>query len=103
MDKWSAAERAIYDAQMIIEAGPAHPLLTEAGTLLSQAQEKVADYIDHHDPAVRFNAPPKTPEIEVLASALRKYAPDLADELAKRWTDSQRALQRFVAFLQENK
>lgn len=50
MQRWSPAERAIYDAMQAVEATGAHPLLTEAVVLLGQAREKVADYVDHPAP-----------------------------------------------------
>lgn len=40
------AERAIGDAMRAVEEMPAHPLLTEAVTLLVQARDKVADFVD---------------------------------------------------------
>lgn len=40
------AEKAIYDAKQAVEALPADTRLTDAVVLLTQAQEKVADYID---------------------------------------------------------
>ncbi len=46
IDKFTPAEAAIYAAQQAVEDVGAHPLLTEAGTLLSQARDKVADFID---------------------------------------------------------
>lgn len=46
MNAWVDAERAIYEAKQCIETMPADPLLTEATLLLSQAQDKVADYVD---------------------------------------------------------
>lgn len=46
MDKWTPAERAIYDATQVVEQAGAHPLLTDAVILLGKAREKVADYVD---------------------------------------------------------
>lgn len=39
-------ELEIRSARLAVEAGPAHPLMTEASILLGQAQDKVADYVD---------------------------------------------------------
>jgi hypothetical protein len=49
-DLWTAAERAIHDALRVVEGLGAHPLLTEASNLLSQAQNKVADFIERDRP-----------------------------------------------------
>lgn len=46
MDEWTPAERAIYDAMQAVEKVGAHPLLTDAVILLSQARDKVADYVE---------------------------------------------------------
>lgn len=46
MDLFTPAETAIFTAKQVVEAAGAHPLLTEATILLSQAQDKVADYVD---------------------------------------------------------
>jgi hypothetical protein len=43
---FSPAEKAIYDALQLIESIGADPRLTAASVLLSQAREKLADYID---------------------------------------------------------
>jgi hypothetical protein len=40
------AERAIFDAMQAVEKMCAHPLLTEAVTLLDQARNKVADFVE---------------------------------------------------------
>lgn len=40
------AELAIRDAMLKVEELPPHPLLTEAVTLLQQAKDKVADFVD---------------------------------------------------------
>lgn len=42
----TAAEKAIYDAMAEVERVGAHIWLTDAITLLSQARERVADYVD---------------------------------------------------------
>lgn len=44
------AERAIRDAIIAVEKMGADTLLTDAVVLLSQAQERVADYIDKETP-----------------------------------------------------
>lgn len=46
MQSWTPAERAIQDAVDVVEAAGAHPYLTEAVVLLSQARAKVADFVD---------------------------------------------------------
>lgn len=46
MDMWGPAELAIHNAIQEVEKMPADTLLTEAVILLSQAQDKVAEYID---------------------------------------------------------
>ena len=40
------SEAAIYDAMSAVEAAGAHPLLTDAVTLLREALTKVSDFID---------------------------------------------------------
>jgi hypothetical protein len=44
------AELAIRDALVSVEKAGAHPLLTDAVNLLSQAREKVADFVDLDEP-----------------------------------------------------
>ena len=46
MDLYSPAEKAISDAMAAVEKAGAHPLLTDAVTLLAQAKDKIADYVD---------------------------------------------------------
>lgn len=46
IDLLSPAETAIRNAMLAVEDMAADPLLTEAVTLLGQAREKVADYVD---------------------------------------------------------
>lgn len=46
IDLFVPAEKAIYDAIQIIENMGADVQLTDAQTLLAQAKEKVADYVD---------------------------------------------------------
>lgn len=43
---WTPAEKAIYDTMQLVEDAGAHPFLTEAVTLLSQARDKVADFVE---------------------------------------------------------
>jgi hypothetical protein len=43
MSEW---ELAIREAVISVESGPAHPLMTDAVNLLSQAQAKIADYVE---------------------------------------------------------
>ena len=44
------AELTIREAVRVVEEAGAHPLLTEAVTLLAKAQGRVADYVDRDDP-----------------------------------------------------
>ena len=46
VDLYTPAETAIRNAMIVVEEAGAHPLLTEAITLLSQAKDKVADFVD---------------------------------------------------------
>lgn len=46
-DKFTPAERAIADAQYAVEAMPPDVRLTRAGTLLQEARDLVADFVDH--------------------------------------------------------
>lgn len=46
MDLMTEAERAILDAQWAVERAGCHVLLTEAGNLLAQARDKVADFVE---------------------------------------------------------
>lgn len=46
LDKFTPAERAIWDAIQAVEVVGADPLLTEAVILLGKAKDKVADYVD---------------------------------------------------------
>lgn len=46
MIDWIKSERAIYEAKQVIEREGAHPLLTEATILLTQAQGKVAEWVE---------------------------------------------------------
>lgn len=46
IDKFTSAEKAIFNAVHEVEAAGAHPLLTDAVILLAQAREKVADFVD---------------------------------------------------------
>lgn len=46
IDQFSPAEKAIYDAQQVVESAGAHPALTEAGLLLARARAKVAEHVD---------------------------------------------------------
>ncbi|MBK1868238.1 hypothetical protein [Taklimakanibacter albus] len=48
VDQMTTAELAIRDTIAVVERAGAHPLLTDAVTLLGQAQAKVADYVDAH-------------------------------------------------------
>ena len=46
MQRFTPAEKAIFDATDEVERAGAHPLLTDAVILLGQARAKVADYVD---------------------------------------------------------
>lgn len=46
IDKFTPAEKAIYDAVQIVEEMGADVLLTDAVILLQQARDKVADFVD---------------------------------------------------------
>jgi hypothetical protein len=46
VDLFTPAEKAIWDAQQEVEKLPADIRLTEAGTLLGQARNKVSDFVD---------------------------------------------------------
>ncbi len=56
IDKYTPAETAIAAAVQAVEEAGADTLLTEAVTLLIQAQAKVADYVDAHQPQPPENA-----------------------------------------------
>lgn len=53
MQRWSEAERAIYDAMQAVEAAGADLRLTDAVTLLGAARDSVADFIDQTEPLTR--------------------------------------------------
>jgi hypothetical protein len=46
LDLCTPAELAIRQAMLAVEAAGAHPLLTDAVSLLEQAKGKVADFVD---------------------------------------------------------
>jgi hypothetical protein len=46
IDKMTSEEKTLLDAIGMLEELPAHPLLSEAQTLVQQARDKVADYVD---------------------------------------------------------
>lgn len=46
MDQWERPEKSIHAAMQDVESFGAHPLLTDAVILLSEAQRKVAAFID---------------------------------------------------------
>lgn len=48
MDKWTPAEKAIYDAIQEVEKMGCDVKLTEAVTKLSEVQNCIADYVDAH-------------------------------------------------------
>lgn len=49
IDQYTAAELAIREAMLKVEAAGCDPLLTEAITLLDKAKERVADYVDREE------------------------------------------------------
>lgn len=50
IDLFSDAEQAILQAKKAVEKAGCDPLLTDAIELLSQAQNKVADYVEQDQP-----------------------------------------------------
>jgi hypothetical protein len=50
VDLYVSAETAIANAMAEVEKMPCDPLLTDAVVLLSQAKEKVADFVDRQLP-----------------------------------------------------
>lgn len=46
MNLWTPAELAIYNAAQEVERIGADPRLTEAGNLLTKAQDLIAEYVD---------------------------------------------------------
>lgn len=54
IDKFTPAERAIYDAVQAVEAMAADVRLTDAVILLQAARDSVADYIDNIWPSRRY-------------------------------------------------
>ncbi len=46
VDKFTPAERAIYDAMTMVEDLPPDVRLTEAVVLLGRARDRVADFVD---------------------------------------------------------
>lgn len=53
LERFSPAERAIYDATAAVERMPADPRLTEAVVLLGQARAKVAAFVDDAEAVAR--------------------------------------------------
>lgn len=51
VDLYTSAEKAILDAVLAVEDTGAHPFLTEAVILLSQAKDKVADFVELDTPS----------------------------------------------------
>ncbi len=50
MDHWSPGETAIWELKQKVEHLGAHPLLTDVVVLLGQAQERLADWVEHPGP-----------------------------------------------------
>ncbi len=46
VDLYTKAELAIREAMLAVEEAGAHPLLTDAVVLLSEAKNKVADFVE---------------------------------------------------------
>lgn len=46
IDLFTKEEKAIYDVQQMIEHMEADPILTDVGDLLSQARNRLSDYVD---------------------------------------------------------
>jgi hypothetical protein len=69
LDRMTPAEHAIVAAVDAVEKAGAHPLLTQAVTLLGQARDKVADYVDRHDPTqpVGYPKPVEPPRAPTLS------------------------------------
>lgn len=69
-------------------------------TIPAQSVETLEGVIE--DLALRLDRAPQR-ALETLAGAMKKFAPDLADELAKRWAiamkDQDERLEVFLAFL----
>lgn len=59
----TSAEYAIFEAVQKVEEMPAHPLLTDAVTLLQRARDKVADFVE------LAPSSPLTPYGELLKAA----------------------------------
>ncbi len=53
MNQWCAAELAIANAKQTVESMPADIRLTKALTLLDEAQNSVADYVDEREQGKR--------------------------------------------------
>ncbi len=49
VDQYTSEEKALWAVHALIEAMPAHPHLTEAGSLLQQAAGKLADYLEDRE------------------------------------------------------
>ncbi len=58
IDLFTPAETAITAAMHAVECAGCHVLLTEAGNLLSQARDKVADFVELPPPAPKVRAHP---------------------------------------------
>jgi hypothetical protein len=81
IDLYTPAETAIREAMLAVESSGAHPLLTDAVSLLEQAKNKVADFVDLADhPAPPVNASADSRAEEAYKSALidREIATALA-------------------------
>lgn len=55
-------EKLLRQTMLAVERMPASPLLTDASTLISQAREKVADFIESQEPV----APPDGPRRQFM-------------------------------------
>lgn len=64
LNKLSAAERAIYDAVLVVEAAGADVRLTDAVVLLQAARDSVADFVDGVDSRRYVTSAPVAPAAE---------------------------------------
>jgi hypothetical protein len=79
LDKFTPAERAIWDATQAVEAMPADTRLTEAVILLGKARDLVADYVD---------ATPAPEQVEAIKNVLMTRGPEWIDGEGELTTDA---------------
>ena len=97
MDRWTPAERAIYDAIQVVEAAGADERLTDAVILLGRAKDRVADYVDGIVPGsyeaeeravergLEERAPEAVPGAREYATYWRNDAIEAAAKIAERY------------------